>query len=242
MKVLAIGNSFSENATRYLHNIARAAGEKLEVANLYIGGCVLERHYRNMLSDSRAYTLQYNGENTGFTVSLSEALLNRKWDVITLQQGSTQSFKADSYDPYILELSDFVRQCQPKAKLLIHQTWAYEQGSARLVERAGYDTPQAMLADVKAAYEKAAETVRADGIIPSGEMLMKLFEQGITNLYEDTYHASVGLGQYALALLWYRMLTGNAVAENTFCDFDAPVTAEEMAAAKTCVDSFQPIL
>ena len=31
MEVLAIGNSFSQDATRYLHRIARAAGEKLNV-------------------------------------------------------------------------------------------------------------------------------------------------------------------------------------------------------------------
>ena len=44
MKVLAIGNSFSEDATRYLHDIAKADGVALEVANLYIGGCPLDRH------------------------------------------------------------------------------------------------------------------------------------------------------------------------------------------------------
>lgn len=242
MNVLAIGNSFSQNAMANLHDIARADGVKLNVANLYIGGCVLEHHYRNMLGDRKEYVLQYNGQHTGFKVTMEEALLNRKWDVITLQQGSTQSFCADSYEPYISELADYVRQCQPKAKVLIHQTWAYEQGSAKLTEVAGYETAQAMFADVKSAYAKAAEIINADGTIPSGEMMMRLWEQGITNLYQDTFHASQGLGQYALGLLWYRMLTGNAVAENSFCDFCAPVTEEEVAAAKACVDSFQPIL
>lgn len=242
MNVLAIGNSFSENATVYLHQIARAAGVKLSVCNLYIGGCSLERHYRNMLGDHKAYSLRYNGQNTGFTVSLSEALLNRKWDVITLQQASTVSFKPDSYDPYISELADYIRQCQPKAKLLIHQTWAYEQGSTKLTEFAGYDTTQAMFADVRAAYEQAAKTIQADGMIPSGELFAKLTEQGVAGLYHDTFHASHGLGQYALALLWYRMLTGNSVTGNSFCDFDEPVAAADAEAAKACVDSFQPIL
>lgn len=194
-----------------------------------------------MLSDSQAYTLQCDGHSTGFSVSLSEALLNRQWNVVTLQQGSHESFSADSYEPYIQELADYVRQCQPKAKLLIHQTWAYEAGSARLTEVAGYNTPQAMFADVRAAYAKAAASVEADGIIPSGEMLMKLYEQGFNNLYQDTFHASKGVGEYALGLLWLRMLTGKSVAENPFCNFDAPVTAEEMTAIKACVDSFQPI-
>ena len=58
MHVLAIGNSFSMDAARYLHAIARADGEKLEIANLYIGGCSLERHFRNMLTDEERYELQ----------------------------------------------------------------------------------------------------------------------------------------------------------------------------------------
>ena len=70
MNILAIGNSFSQDATRYLHQIAAADGVTLHVANLYIGGCSLEHHYRNMLSGERAYELQYNGQLTGFQVSL----------------------------------------------------------------------------------------------------------------------------------------------------------------------------
>ena len=54
MDILAIGNSFSTDATRYLYGIARAAGDNLQVTNLYIGGCSLEQHYRNMLSNERA--------------------------------------------------------------------------------------------------------------------------------------------------------------------------------------------
>ena len=241
MNVLCIGNSFSENATVYLHQIAKAAGEKLNVCNLYIGGCPLDKHYRNMMGDRKDYSLRYNGHITGFMVSMEEALISRNWDVVTLQQASPKSYDAESYDPYIWELAEFVRQFQPKAKLVIHQTWAYEQGSSRLTELAGYETPQAMFADVKAAYDKAAKTIEADGLIPSGEMMLQLFEQGMEGLYKDTFHASHGLGQYALALLWFRMLTGRSVADNSFSDFIEPVSAEDIAAVKACVDSYQPI-
>ena len=46
--VLSIGNSFSQDAHRYLHDVARNEGVVLETANLYVGGCPLERHFRNM--------------------------------------------------------------------------------------------------------------------------------------------------------------------------------------------------
>ena len=49
MKILAIGNSFSEDACRYIHKIAAADGQNIKTVNLYIGGCPLKTHYYNIL-------------------------------------------------------------------------------------------------------------------------------------------------------------------------------------------------
>ena len=238
MNILAIGNSFSQDSTRYLHRIARADGVQLNVVNLYIGGCSLERHYRNMLSEERAYELQCNGEKTNFFVSMKEALLNRSWDVVTLQQASHFSFDAETYTPYIEELARYVCKCAPKAKLYIHQTWAYEAESDRLFNVAKYDTPENMLSDIIKAYDVASRKIAADGMIRSGELLASLLENGIPRVHRDTFHASLGLGRYALALLWYRTLCGCDVLENSFTDTDVPVSKEEMETVKRCVSLF----
>ena len=50
MKILCIGNSFSEDATRYIHQIARADGYKMKVVNLYIGGCSFSQHFKNIMA------------------------------------------------------------------------------------------------------------------------------------------------------------------------------------------------
>lgn len=235
MKILAIGNSFSQDATRYLYGIARADGVNLEVVNLYIGGCSLERHYRNMLSREAAYELEINGHRTGFFVSLDEALANRRWDVITLQQASPDSAKKDSYTPYIEALADYVREYQPKAKIYIHQTWAYEKDSVRLKEVAGFETPKQMMAAVRDAYKSAADKIKADAIIPSGDVFEKILESGVEKIHRDTFHASYGLGRYALSLTWYKTLTGNDVTNNTFCDFDEEISIEQIEIVKKCV-------
>lgn len=236
MHVLAIGNSFSQDAMRYLHHLAAADNENLTAVNLYIGGCTLRQHYINMLTDSRKYILQYNGESTGFFTSMKDALINRKWDYITLQQGSHESFDIDSYQPYLTALADYVRTYAPKAKLFIHQTWAYEQGSDRLRNVAGYDDQAQMFSDVKEAYAKAACEIDADGIIPSGELFQKLLAAGIEKVHRDTFHASLGLGRYALGLLWYRVLTKKSVKDLIFTDFDVPVSTNEISIAKQCVE------
>lgn len=236
MQILSIGNSFSDDAQRYLHGIARAAGEKLETVNLYIGGCSLERHYNNMVGNTRDYTLEYNGMFTYFPMSIEEALLNRTWDVVTLQQVSHQAVRPESYHPYIEALAAYVREKAPAAKLYIHQTWAYEEGSERLCNELGFSHAADMLTAVKSAYAKAAKDIDACGIIPSGALFGALTEAGIRRVHRDTFHASLGLGRYALGLLWYRVLTGKSVEQNAFRDFDEPVSEGEIAIAKTCVE------
>ena len=234
MNILSIGNSFSQDATRYLHQIAKADGVELNCFNLFIGGCSFYRHFKNMKGDLKEYTLEMNGESTGFYVALKEALLNRQWDVITVQQSSFESVDFNHYTPYITELVSYIRELSPKAKLYIHQTWGYETGSEK-IHRLGYEKYQEMFADVEKAYEKAKEAISADGIIKSGEMLGQLLQNGIEKIHRDTFHLSLGLGRFATGLLWYKTLTGNPVSDNSFCDFDEEVSESEIKLIKKCV-------
>ena len=234
MNILSIGNSFSQDATRYLHQIARADGVDIQVVNLYIGGCSLSTHYRNMMSGERAYFLEVNGVCTDFKVSLSEALLNRDWDYVTFQQVSRLSPQYESYQPYLTMLSDYVRECVPKAKQLIHQVWGYEDGSDML-KNSGYSSQAHMTALGAAAYSRAAEDIGAEFILPSGPVMQELVNRKFGRVHRDGFHATYGAGRYALGLTWYKKLTGKSVFENTFCDFDEPVSREEMDIIKTVV-------
>ena len=235
MNILSIGNSFSQDAQRYLHRIAATDGFELNTFNRFIGGCPLSRHYRNMLSDECAYTLEMNGQSTGFNVSLKGALLNRDWDIITIQQASPKSNCYDTYQPYLNKVVEFVKACVPKAKIAVHQTWAYEQGSERLQEL-GYSNHIDMFNNIKDAYENAAKDIDADILIPSGLLLQKLISEGIDKVHRDTFHLSCGVGRYAVGLLWYTILTGNSIIGNNFCDFDEEISDDYIKIAKKCVD------
>ena len=191
-----------------------------------------------MLSGEKAYALMVNGYNTGFMVSLKEALLNRDWDFVVMQQVSHQSIHYETYQPYLNELSSYVRKCVPGAKQVIHQTWAYEQGSKRLCEELKYQDQKDMYRDLENAYSRASKDIGAYGIIPSGELFQKLILSGAKKLHRDTFHASFGLGRYALALLWYRVFTGNPVADNSFCDFDESFREEDIMLIKEIVEQY----
>ena len=224
MDILSIGNSFSTDAQRYLHSIAKADGVELNTFNLFIGGCSLSRHYRNMLSEQREYELEMNGESTGFKVSMKEALLNRNWDVITIQQVSNEAPYYNTYQPYLNSIAEYVRTCAPKAKIAFHQTWAYEQNSYRLNTELGYSDCTDMSDDIKKACNMAADEIKADFIIPSGEVFECLAKHDL-KIHRDTFHASLGLGRYALGMLWYSVLTGNDISQNKFTDTDEEISA-----------------
>jgi len=229
MKILSIGNSFSEDAQRYLHRLAKHDGVNMKTVNLYIGGCSLRTHYLNMLDDNPDYEFQFNGEKTGLKVSIRQLLASDDWDYITLQQASHFSPYHETYTPYIEELAEYVREYCPHSKILIHNTWAYEDGSDKLFNVAKFETGKDMLKSVNASYEKAAEAINADGIIPCGNAMMNALDLGMEKIHRDTFHAGWGAGRYLLALTWYKYLTGNDISNNTFNDFDAPVTDEERA-------------
>lgn len=232
MKVLAIGNSFSEDATRYLHQIAKADGAEMTVFNMYVSGCPLRTHYLNMLSDAKAYVIHFNGTTIpGLKFALKEVLLSNEWDIITLQQVSSKSGDYKTYQPYLNALAEFVRKYAPQAKLYIHQTWAYEEGSSML-EKYGYPSAKEMFARLEKSYKKAAKSIDADGIIYSGKAMQTAHKKGVEKIHRDTSHASYGFGRYLLGLVWYKTLTGKSVLENSFSDFDEPIGENEIEIAK----------
>lgn len=229
-KVLSIGNSFSQDAQRYLHKVAENEGVAMKCVNLYIGGCSLRRHYLNMLDDKSDYSFEFNGNATGITVSIKQALVSDEWDYVTLQQVSREAPFFETYLPYLEKLAEYVRLYSPKSKILLHQTWAYEQGSARLHEL-GFSDQHEMLEKIVESYQKAAEQIQADGIIPCGEKMMQAIEHGIKQVHRDTYHADFGIGRYLLSLTWYQAITGKKPTRD-FNEFDVEVSEENRTVMK----------
>lgn len=237
MRILSIGNSFSNDAHRYLHSLAKYNGKNLTTVSLAIGGCTLRTHYLNMINDTATYSFVFNGESTEMKVSLREGLSALEWDVVTLQQASHLSANSETYFPYVEELAKYVKKYCPKAKILIHETWAYEEATERLFNVAKFRTSREMYESLRDAYAKAAEAIGADGIIPAGTAMINAYEMGIEKVHRDGFHARLGVGRYLLALCWFKYLTGKDISSDTFCDLDEEVTAEERAVAIAAVNS-----
>ena len=243
IKILAIGNSFSQDAIEHLHGIAKADGVDMIVGNLYIGGCSLEIHWHNASTNAKAYDF-YKTAEAEKTTSIKEALESEKWDYVTMQQASGDSGRLDAYYPYINYLSDYVKTYAPLAEQVIHQTWAYEIDSNH-PDFNHYDNNQiVMFSALKDAYSQVSGKLGLK-LIPCGEAMQKarsttLFDYatGGKSLCRDGFHASVTLGRYLLAAVWYEVLTGKSILENSYVPkewYTDPAPSEkEIAVLKQC--------
>lgn len=210
MKILSIGNSFSQDSTALLQLLT----DKITARNLYIGGCSLDMHAANTENDAAKYELQENGEKMqNALVGVKEALISDKWDYITVQQVSGRSGVYESFYPYLGELLDYVRKYSD-AEIVLHETWSYEIGSGH-PDFAIYNSDREQMAQaIKETYEKvsAKENLR---IIRVGEAVQNLrakpsfdYKNGGLSLTRDGFHLSLSYGRLLAASVWCKFFTG----------------------------------
>ncbi|MBE5786575.1 MAG: DUF4886 domain-containing protein [Clostridiales bacterium] len=220
IRLLSIGNSFSEDAQRYLHALSQAEGCEIYCVNMVIGGCSLKTHWEKVQCDAAEYYYILNGKNVmvdgkALQTNLAQIIAVEKWDVVTLQQCSPDSGCYDTYQPYLNYMADYVRKHAPGAKLMIQQTWAYEKDCDYYSSFSKYQNDQqVMYESLKAAYNQASQAVDAP-LIRTGDMIQALrkkgpflYGQGGRSLCRDGFHLSLDYGRYAAAAIWYAQITG----------------------------------
>ena len=170
IRILTIGNSFTENGTEYLSAIVKAADHKLIHKRLHIGGSSLSLHHERAFEPTdpiEGFGTPYaNGE------TLTEALSSDEWDFVTLQQVSIKSHDISTYRPYVREIASLIHRFAPQAELIVHQTWAYRCDDPRFSKPSTQpeepSTQQEMFIGLKNAYQTIAQELHAK-IIPSGQ-------------------------------------------------------------------------
>ncbi|MGN1410703.1 MAG: DUF4886 domain-containing protein [Eubacteriales bacterium] len=234
MKILSIGNSFSQDAHAYLHNIAASMGIELECLNLYIGGCSLETHADNLKNDAKAYSPEYNGIPAPTPISIKDALTACKYDAITLQQASHFSGKYETYFPHLRILFDACREFQPDAEILIHETWAYEIDSTHSAFPDYGSSQRQMYLSLREAYRNAADELGV-GIIPVGDCVQYFrenipefdYKNGGVSLNRDGFHLSIPLGRMLASYVWIEKICSADVRTS---DYIPAGTSEKDAA------------
>lgn len=145
MEVLVIGNSFSMDVTCFLHDIAAADGKEMNVWVLNKGGSAVAYHYDNRETSAREIMLWKNNQSVGYT-NLKTTLERYDWDIIALQNwGNSKAFYTYDESNYktnwgkMADLAEYVHEKEPKAKLMIHETWSFESGYSFVTDEATRD-------------------------------------------------------------------------------------------------------
>jgi hypothetical protein len=223
IKILAIGNSFSEDAAEsYVDDLAKADGVQLVIANLYIGGCSLETHWTNASNNTAAYSYRkiVNGDTTRLdNKTIAYALADEAWDYISFQQVSQYSGRYNTYLPFLPNLINYVKELttNPAVQFCLHRTWAYATNSTHS-EYDYYQKNQMIMYDsIVSVTGRIANEMGINIIIPAGTAIQNGRSSYIgDNFNRDGYHLTYGLGRYTAACTWYEKMLGKPVIGNAF--------------------------
>lgn len=244
LKVLAIGNSFSEDAVEhYLYGLAAAENVPIVIGNLYIGGASLDLHWKNAQNNAANYDyrrIALDGTKTSTPSStIEEVVSSENWDYISLQQVSVNSGMYETFVTPLPPLVEYVKEkaTNSKVQLILHQTWAYSENSTHDGYQENYNHDQVVMYEaIVEAVRKAQNLANIDHVIPVGTAI----QNGRTSLIGDNfnrdgYHLNV-IGKYTAASTWFESLTGINVIGNTYkpeslVDFDVEVAQHAAHAA-----------
>ena len=219
LKILAIGNSFSVDAMKnHLYDVLKSADyDQVILGNLYVGGCSLDQHWGYISNKSGSYEYHKNDDNgkwvTTYGANALDALQDETWDVITVQQVSSNSGMPETYGN-LQNIVNWVNQYKtnPDAKVLWHMTWAYQQDSTHEAFP-NYNRDQMTMynAIVNTVQNTVLNVDGIDGVIPTGTSIQNLRGAIGDNLTADGYHLNDLQGDYTASLTWYAAITGESL-------------------------------
>lgn len=216
IKILSIGNSFSQDGLYYLCEIAESAGVNVVVGNLYYSGSSFKTHDTNAKNNLKAYSYQKwtpEGMTEVKNQTMKEVIIDENWDYITFQQSSEDSGLYSTYQPYLNNLINYVKATatNPNIKFAFNMTWAYASDSGNN-GFANYNYNQFnMYRSITESYKSAIEETEIDIIIPCGTAIQNSRTNKYLNavgdqLTSDGYHLDKGMGRYIAGLTIFETL------------------------------------
>ena len=222
LKVLHIGNSFTENSTCYLSKMVKAAG--IDTKNMCLYTCI-----RSAGSFSTFIKCWNDNDKIGYAISkvigginmkiassaipydgsnLRKAFTECKWDLIIIQQVSHYSYRYDLWNKddaggHLLELIDLIHTYQPQATIganLNHASYILGNNTNRQFLR---------IAD---SYHQSINDYGIDFIIPYGTAVENIRNSSINNTQygflnpNDQHHLANGVGQYVANAAYFEAL------------------------------------
>ena len=256
LRILAVGNSFSDDGTEYIPGLLEAAGiHNVIIARLYIGGCSLERHCKEYAEGTKDYVYYKSTDNRWETVSknatIMDGLKDEPWDIITVQEVSNNSGTYDTYQLWAPKLLSILRKeaTNPNAAIVWHMTWAYASNSDHVAFKFYNHDQNVMYESILDCVRRARVDFNVPVVIPSGYAVQiargtRLNNQDrvrpdnkVYQLTRDGFHLSRQHGRYIAACVWFESLIkptlGKSVKGNSYLIEDTEFSIDKKD-AKLC--------
>lgn len=215
VKILMIGNSFSEDSACFLWDICTEVGLKdVVIGEVWMPGSGIDDHYRCIQSNAAEYEYKKNTTGVFATtpgVTLLSAVQDEQWDAIVVTPLSSAAGQSNALS-HIADVMGWLdeNRTNPNADLFWNMTWAYPQTSDE--SRFFYfNNDQMTMYEAITAYVKndIASLDTVAGIIPTGTTIQNLRTSYLGDtLCRDSIHLSYTHGRYAAALTVCAYLTG----------------------------------
>lgn len=212
LKILSIGNSFALDGLKYISELIEASGidsQNIQIYLVHKGSATLQLYAELSEADtlpSDLYFEQMYGVNEMWEITSLADIIARDWDIVVLQQESSNASNYSTYQPYLNQLVDFIKSTCLNKNVAIgwNLVWGVWPITA---EDPGISNWERKVA---ACQQMLKETDYFSFIVPSGTAVQNARALGIDNdghcLTRDNWHLCYGAGRYAAACAWWEAI------------------------------------
>lgn len=261
LKILCIGNSFTEDATNRLPKIIETCSlSNICIGHLIAGGASLKQYYDSYMNNSAIGIYQVTDDQLKWrTVSknftMKQALQYADWDIITFQQVSYEAGRFQTYQPYLSNLIDIAKnECVNSKPIFVWQMpWSFASGCKdEIFGRYKYNQLR-MYNNITAATKVMMSQSDIDIVVPIGTAIQNLRNTNLNNppldITRDFRHIDQGIGRYTASCTLFQKLIAPIYGVNLFdtqffgLQGNVPLTEEnfkicQQAAMNACDNPF----
>ena len=201
LRVLAIGNSFAEDAMYYVGNIVENLGVAPATCSVYCAShssASLQHWYEVAGSNETVRLTFYGGTRMAVEQGTLPEILAQEWDVIILMQYSGLSVDYYTFNPWLHQIIDLIQQycTNPNVTLAWQMAWSYND--TQITDYSNYER----WALIALATQKMEKYDGINVIIPIGTAIQNARNtslNSVSQLTRDGWHLNAGVGRYLAA-------------------------------------------
>ena len=250
LRVLSLGNSFAEDTSAHLEGMMDAAGldkSKFCYYFTFKSGATLAQYVSDYEAGTSYSCIDKSGSYSttprAGTYSMPNSsgslkkIVSQDWDLILLQQASTDAYEWSSYIPYITRLVSYIKQDCPKACIGFMLTWATTYTGA--THAPSYSQRYEM--NVNCA-KKVLHEIGIDFIVAPGTAIQNARNTSLEDadhLLRDSRHLNTGVGRYVAGCTFFDAVIapfyGVSIIGNSYTtSAGTPVTDENKLLCQQC--------